>query len=608
MALRSRIPTRRPTASANDENRVATTAIAARAVKDAEPIKATGKSRPVSVNAAKKPITRAETAKRFGAPVARPRTALGEIGNTKVQALVSRLTKPSDATRRLPAKSLTKFGNGTASAIARPATAGSRVRLPAGTVRATGIPTRPSALSVRPISKPAANLGARRIRQPSGTAPPAATTAKRAHSADPSIGATTTSMLGKHTRSGRVPRTVRTGVSSTAEDAVPPVTDTTTATDALPKPGKLKSIESTHSSDTSDTVPSTAVSSGIPSLKLDSTDLSQTVGCLGELKFVQVDTIDYALEHTGDLNEHPILMAEINEFEADVDPMDQKMVPEFCDVIFGYMRELEVKLMPDPNYVEHQAELSWATRTILVEWIVQVHYRFNLMPETLHLCINFIDRFLSVRAIKVNKIQLVGAVCLLLAAKYEEMYIPSIKEIEFMVENNYAEAEILSAERYILRMLNFDLGWPGPLSFLRRISKADGYDMSTRTLAKYLIEVTLVDHRFIGVPSSKVAAVAHYLSLRFLNRGPWTRAHAFYAGYFESELLPLAVNLIEQLLQPRKHRAIYEKYVDKRLLCASKYAHEWLKINKPEYLIRPEGADRTPETNTQPNSAENPEE
>ncbi|PIA13012.1 B-type cyclin [Coemansia reversa NRRL 1564] len=295
-------------------------------------------------------------------------------------------------------------------------------------------------------------------------------------------------------------------------------------------------------------------------------------------------------------------MTEINEFEADVDPLDQTLVPEFGDDIFGYMRELEVKLMPDPNYIERQSALSWATRSILVEWIVQVHQRFNLLPETLYLCINFVDRFLSIRAIKVNKLQLVGAVCLLLAAKYEEMYVPSVKDIEFMVENNYKEAEILLAERYILRMLNFDLGWPGPLSFLRRISKADGYDMSTRTLAKYLIEVTLIDYRFIGVPCSKVAAAAHYLALRFLGKNPWSRAHAFYAGYFESELTPLVVDLIELLLHPRKHRAIYEKYADKRFLCASRYAHEWLKINKPESLIQPDGADRNPETITQSNA------
>ncbi|KAJ2140775.1 B-type cyclin [Coemansia sp. RSA 564] len=316
---------------------------------------------------------------------------------------------------------------------------------------------------------------------------------------------------------------------------------------------------------------------------------------LGEQKFVAQDTLDYALEHTGLAGEHPLLMREIDAFESDVDPRDQTLVPEFSDDIFGYMRELEVKLMPDPTYVDRQPAITWATRSILVEWLVQVHQRFNLLPETLYLCVNFVDRFLSTKEILINKLQLVGAVCLLLAAKYEEMHVPSIKDIEYMVEKNYSEDEILRAERYILRMLNFDLGWPGPLSFLRRVSKADDYDMATRTLAKYFIEVTLIDERFVAVPCSQVAACAHYVSLRLLDKGPWSRAHAFYSGYFESELLPHARVLLELLAQPRKHRAIYEKYADRRFLRASEFVHQWLAKNSPEDLLVPTRGDVEPE-------------
>ncbi|PIA13020.1 hypothetical protein COEREDRAFT_17826 [Coemansia reversa NRRL 1564] len=588
MAHRSRIPTRRLAASVNDENRV--TGTATTAVKDTETVKAAGKPRTAPVNAANKPVTRGEAAKRFGAPAVRPRSALGDIGNTKVQAIVSRLSKPSDATKRLPVKP----GFGASTAIAKPVATGARGRLITASARPSAIPNRSSALGVRPISKPTANLNARRIRHPTGTVPPAGVATKRTRSADASVGSTSATSLGKHTRSGRAPCSVAATAAEAFENNG--TVDVVSRAEGFSGGNYSSSGFVEHSSEAEEEVSSTVVSSEVASLKLDSAAPLPNAGGLDELKFVEVDTIDYALEHTGNLNEHPILMTEINEFEADVDPLDQTLVPEFGDDIFGYMRELEVKLMPDPNYIERQSALSWATRSILVEWIVQVHQRFNLLPETLYLCINFVDRFLSIRAITVNKLQLVGAVCLLLAAKYEEMYVPSIKDIEFMVENNYKEAEILSAERHILRMLNFDLGWPGPLSFLRRISKADEYDMSTRTLAKYLIEVTLIDERFIGVPCSKVAATAHYLALRFLGKSPWSRAHAFYAGYFESELIPLASNLIELLLQPRKHRAIYEKYADQRFLCASKFVHQWLKINKPESLIQHIGADCVPGT------------
>jgi hypothetical protein len=70
-------------------------------------------------------------------------------------------------------------------------------------------------------------------------------------------------------------------------------------------------------------------------------------------------------------------------------------------------------------------------------------------------------------------------------------------------------------------MLSFELGWPGPMSFLRRISKADDYDLETRTLAKYFLEVTIMDERFVGSPPSYLAAGAHCFARLMLKKGDW---------------------------------------------------------------------------------------
>ena len=51
---------------------------------------------------------------------------------------------------------------------------------------------------------------------------------------------------------------------------------------------------------------------------------------------------------------------------------------------------------------------------------------FKLVPETLHLAVTFLDRFLSVETINRNTLQLVGITCVLVAAKYEEIYAPSV--------------------------------------------------------------------------------------------------------------------------------------------------------------------------------------
>ena len=169
-------------------------------------------------------------------------------------------------------------------------------------------------------------------------------------------------------------------------------------------------------------------------------------------------------------------------------------------------------------------------RAVLMDWLVQVHGRFSLLPETLFLTINYIDRFLSYKAVSIGKLQLVGATALLIAAKYEEINCPSLEEIVFMVDGSYSVDEILEAERFMLSMLGFELGWPGPMSFLRRISKADEYDLETRTLAKYFLEVTIMDERFVASPPSFVAAGAHCISRLMLKKGDWV-----------SETLPLCI-------------------------------------------------------------------
>lgn len=175
-------------------------------------------------------------------------------------------------------------------------------------------------------------------------------------------------------------------------------------------------------------------------------------------------------------------------------------------------------MLPLPDYMANQAEIQWSMRAVLMDWLVQVHFRFNLLPETLFLCVNCVDRFLSYKVVSLGKLQLVGATALLIAAKYEEINPPSVQEIVYMVDGGYSVDEILKAERFMLTILGFDLGWPGPMSFLRRISKADDYEIDFRTLAKYFLEVTIMDERFVSTPASYSAAAAHCLAIQMIGK------------------------------------------------------------------------------------------
>jgi G2/mitotic-specific cyclin 2 len=170
-----------------------------------------------------------------------------------------------------------------------------------------------------------------------------------------------------------------------------------------------------------------------------------------------------------------------------------------------------------------QRELAWNMRGILVDFIIQLHTRFRMQQETLFLTVNVIDRFLSIRECSVTKFQLVGCAAFFIASKCEETIAPSYQHLVQASEGAFTDQELLNAERYILRTLNWDLSYPNPLNFLRRASKADDYDVHNRTLGKFLIEIGVVEWRLVACPPSLLAAAAMWIARLILGHDEWVR-------------------------------------------------------------------------------------
>ena len=55
----------------------------------------------------------------------------------------------------------------------------------------------------------------------------------------------------------------------------------------------------------------------------------------------------------------------------------------------------EDETRPMTNYMDYQKDINPSMREILTDWLIEVHLKFKLLPETLYLTVNLIDRFLS---------------------------------------------------------------------------------------------------------------------------------------------------------------------------------------------------------------------
>ena len=125
--------------------------------------------------------------------------------------------------------------------------------------------------------------------------------------------------------------------------------------------------------------------------------------------------------------------------------------------------------------------------------------------------------------------------------------------------------------------------YPNPLNFLRRCSKAEHYDLASRTLAKYIMESTLLDHRFISIVPSLLAASGTFLARKMLNRGAWDANLAHYSGYSQEQVEVVSKLMVKHLSEPRALDSIHKKYSTKRYMKSSTFVDNWIEKH-PEFV------------------------
>jgi Cyclin, N-terminal domain len=112
--------------------------------------------------------------------------------------------------------------------------------------------------------------------------------------------------------------------------------------------------------------------------------------------------------------------------------------------MYNHFREKEIVTSVRPGFMLQQTHINERMRAILVDWLVEVHLKFKLVPETLYLTINLIDRYLNLAEVSRPKLQLVGVTCLLIASKYEEIYPPELRDLVYICDRAYTKNDVCS--------------------------------------------------------------------------------------------------------------------------------------------------------------------
>ena len=140
--------------------------------------------------------------------------------------------------------------------------------------------------------------------------------------------------------------------------------------------------------------------------------------------------------------------------------------------------------------------------------------KFKLQPETLYLCINLLDRYLSRKEIERKYLQLVGICALLIACKYEEIYPPHIKDFIYVTDKAYTSDQLLKMEIDMLDTLNFNITIPSIIRFYERWAKLAEIEEKCFYLGRYLCELSLIEYHMLKYKPSLLSLSALYLAIK----------------------------------------------------------------------------------------------
>lgn len=193
---------------------------------------------------------------------------------------------------------------------------------------------------------------------------------------------------------------------------------------------------------------------------------------------------------------------------------------EYLDEIMDHMRQMEDETIPDVNFIDMQREIQWFMRPYLIDFLIEAHAAFALLPETLFLTVNLLDRYCAKRIVYKQHYQLVGCAALLIASKYGDKKdrVPQIHELNNMCCGLYDAGMFAQMEMHVLNTLDWTIGHP-TVDFFSQLRVAEEQDpQEVEQMAAYMAEIALYHRDFVSTKPSTISRASLALARAVLGR------------------------------------------------------------------------------------------
>lgn len=204
----------------------------------------------------------------------------------------------------------------------------------------------------------------------------------------------------------------------------------------------------------------------------------------------------FCLEHDDMKDEDPIA---IHPFSVDV---------------MSYLESREKQYaITDYTTGQHESIADHRVRAILMDWTNEVQGALRLGTDTLFLSMKLVDVFLSrTRNFSRDNLSCLAISSILLAAKYEETFGPTIDDLSYLGDVN--REDILKMELKLFEALDYDLGVPIAPRYMSRWMKMAQLNENQTRLAEYLLEITHLYLPLAASSASKLSAAIVWLTMR----------------------------------------------------------------------------------------------
>jgi cyclin B len=251
--------------------------------------------------------------------------------------------------------------------------------------------------------------------------------------------------------------------------------------------------------------------------------------------------------------------------------------------MYVHFHDMQHLFTPKP-YLERQSDINSKMRAILVDWLLEVQYKFKLQDAALWLCINILDRFLEHVPTARSDLQLVGIASLLIACKFEEIYPPKIRHWVNITDYAYTKDQVLKMEAKILLQLDYQICVPTGYHFMIRYLNLVNASDQIRHLSLYYAERNLQEYDMLNCPPSQFSAAAIFAALAYRVDGSpviassiWSLQLVEITGYSEAEVIPIALNILKHVHEEsftaskRQLLAAKRKYSSEKYLSVSSF-------------------------------------